>query len=70
MSKLSQIIFSFLFTLVFFSCQEDDFLPKPKAFLALEFPEAQYYQAEINCDYNFKINSIAKLKSDRYNKDC
>lgn len=70
MSKVLPI-FSVLFcVLVFFSCQDDDVLPKPKAYLALEYPEAKYYQAEIDCVYDFKINSIAKLKSDKYKNNC
>lgn len=57
-----------LFTLV--SCQNDDVLPKPKAYLALDFPQAKYYKTDLNCNYQFKINSQAQLIDDRYKTDC
>lgn len=52
------------------ACENDDALPKPKAYLALDYPEAKYHQADIDCPYDFKINSIAKLKNDKYKENC
>jgi gliding motility-associated lipoprotein GldD len=59
-----------VFFLLIVACGDDDALPKPKAYLALEYPKAQYYQTDFNCNYQFKINSQSKLKNDRYKTDC
>jgi gliding motility-associated lipoprotein GldD len=69
MSNSFKVVLSLL-TIFLFSCQDDDALPKPKAYLALKYPDAKYYQVDLDCAYSFKINSIAKLKNDRYRKNC
>jgi len=56
--------------IVFCSCQDESVLPKPKAYLALEYPKPYYLKADIDCNYSFKINNQAVLKSDKYNTNC
>lgn len=48
----SIFLISFLFS--FFSCNSD-FLPKPKAFLSLEYPEKNYHNLAIERPYFFDI---------------
>lgn len=44
-----------------------DTLPKPKAYLRLDYPMGKYLPLETNCPYTFGYNSLAKLKE---GKDC
>ena len=60
----------FLVILSFFSSCKDETLPKPKAFLALEFPEAEYHQLELDCPYSFDVNNIAVVAPARVNVPC
>lgn len=62
------INYFFLITLIV-SCKEEN-LPKPKAFLALNYPEAAYTQFEPNCPYSFEINNIALVSPARNNVGC
>ena len=39
-----------------------DTLPKPKAYLRLDYPMGKYLPLETNCPYTFGYNSLAKLK--------
>ncbi|WP_350289808.1 gliding motility lipoprotein GldD [uncultured Croceitalea sp.] len=43
------------------SCKEE-VLPKPKAMLRLDFPNAQYISFKSDCDYQIALNKIANLK--------
>lgn len=46
-----------------FSCGED-YVPKPKAFLRLDYPEAKYVDANLELPFSFEKNLLAtKLKS-------
>lgn len=38
-----------------------DTVPKPKAYLRLDYPEAQYKIYESNCPYDFAVNTISKI---------
>jgi gliding motility-associated lipoprotein GldD len=60
----------FLTAVVLSGCSDDESLPKPKAYLALEYPKAQYYKTDLDCNFQFKVNSQAELKDDRYKTDC
>lgn len=51
------------------SCREQS-LPKPKAFLALEYPTATYYEINPDCPYGFEINQLAQVKVARGNNPC
>ena len=46
---------------------KDDVLPKPKAMLRLEYPEATYKNPDIDCEYMFDQNKFSSIKE---NKDC
>ena len=54
---------------LFASCQ-DDVLPKPKAFLALRYPKAEYAQVHLNCPYTFQKNEIAQIENSRDRVPC
>jgi gliding motility-associated lipoprotein GldD len=54
------VIFAFL-CLGFISCKEDA-LPKPSAYLSLEYPEAKYVNFENKCPFIFEINKDAVVK--------
>jgi len=66
---MKNIVTVLLILVVFISCK-DDLLPKPKAFLDLDFPEAVYVETHLNCPYSFDVNSIAKLVTPRGSKPC
>lgn len=57
MRKLMVLVFV---AIGFCACQEDQ-QPKPKAFLALEYPDAEYETVTFNCPFYFEVNKIAKL---------
>jgi gliding motility-associated lipoprotein GldD len=58
----------FLLLLNLVSCQEEDYFPKAKAKLALNYPKANYKTIKLdNCPYDFKINTLAEV---RRKKDC
>lgn len=47
------------------SCGED-YVPKPKAFLRLDYPEAKYFDANLETPFNFRLNTFAtKITSKR-----
>lgn len=47
-----------LFMISFFSCGED-YVPKPKAFLRLDYPEAKYVQTKLELPFAFETNLLA-----------
>lgn len=47
-----------IFSLI--SC-EDEAIVKPKAYLALEYPEAQYKEVNPDCPFSFQINAYSNL---------
>lgn len=51
------------------SCKDDP-KPKPKGFLSLEYPEAEYNRINIGCPYTFEKNSIAKVSPSRNRIPC
>lgn len=42
------------------ACQENQ-QPKPKGYLALDYPEHEYQQVFFNCPFSFEINKIAEI---------
>ena len=60
-------ILAFLTTLI--SCDEE-VQPKPDAYLALEYPEAEYSIYHNNCPYRFEKNKYAVAKAPRGNRNC
>lgn len=63
--KYSLSVFLIL-TILFVGCKED-VLPKPKAMLRLDYPEAKYKEIDENCAYSFQINTLSTVKE---NNDC
>ncbi|WP_370477677.1 gliding motility lipoprotein GldD [Tamlana flava] len=49
----------FVLVLVCFSCGED-YVPKPKAQLRLDYPEAKYTDANLNLPFTFEANALAE----------
>lgn len=66
MKKISILL---LIITVFISCK-DEVLPKPKAFLDLEFPKAEYIISDLDCPYTFEYNSIAKIVNPKGSNPC
>ncbi len=64
-----KVMFFFFLIFAVISCKNEP-LPKPKAFLALEYPEANYQLTDLNCPYLFEKNSEAKLKGAKVNVPC
>ena len=56
--------------LLFFTSCGDDPQPKPKAFLALEYPVAEYELVDVGCAYTFEKNKIAQITDSRANNPC
>lgn len=63
---LTIIILSLLFMV---SCKDDP-NPKPKGFLALEYPEAEYNRVDIGCPYTFEKNKIAQISPSKSKIPC
>lgn len=57
------------FMLLLQSCAEDA-QPKPRAFLALDYPQAEYEQLEWNCPYTFEKNTVAVAERPPGAKKC
>lgn len=61
------IVFVLFFTsIIFFSCKEV-VLPKPKAYLSLEYPKKAYKQLETVRPYTFKVLKYANIIDDKNN---
>tara|TARA_B100000767_G_C19771967_1_gene540531 strand:- start:1120 stop:1674 length:555 start_codon:yes stop_codon:yes gene_type:complete len=57
MKHIAQAAFIFLFII---GCNENS-LPKPKAYLSLNYSEPAYQKIEHNCPYLFDLNESAKI---------
>lgn len=66
---MKRIHLIFLMFFLCLACAEDP-TPKPKAFLALEYPEATYKPINIDCPYSFEKNEIAEVEKARGANDC
>ena len=66
---MKKLVCVFLVLLCFSSCKEE-VLPKPKAFLDLEFPQAKYTETQLDCPYNFEVNTFATITNARGNVPC
>ncbi len=51
------------------SCTEDS-TPKPKGYLSLEYPEAQYMPVAIDCPYSFKKNTNTSVEMPKTKQFC
>lgn len=54
---------------LFFACADDP-QPKPKGFLALEYPEPEYTRVNLDCPFSFEKNDLATLAPSRVNIPC
>ncbi len=65
------LVLSFILVVVFLGCSKHEVQPKPKAHLALNYDDANYKIATLNgCNYQFEINSSARLQKPRVAKNC
>lgn len=58
--KVFSLMLMVSFAVITVSCK-DDVLPKPKAYLRLDYNEAKYVLFDEGCPYTFGVNSIAKV---------
>ena len=58
--KISRAGIAVIFGMVLTGCGEDA-VPKPKAYLRLDYPEAAYKLYDGSCPYNFGVNSLARV---------
>ena len=54
-------IFTFFLIVVIFSSCSEEILPKPKAYLSLQYPKAMYLKKEVAKPYSFEVSSEAKI---------
>lgn len=54
-------LFVLFIGMVFVAACNDNQQPKPKGYLALEYPEHEYERVFLNCPFSFEINKIAKI---------
>lgn len=59
-----------LFFLITLSCQDEASLPKPKAFLALEYPKPEYVKTALDCPFEFKRNMYSKVRENSQKRPC
>ncbi|SDS44442.1 protein involved in gliding motility GldD [Polaribacter sp. KT25b] len=59
-------IFILLFLLIFISCNSD-ILPKPKAYLSLEYPKKEYSYLTLERPYSFEVLKSTKIIDDENN---
>lgn len=57
------------FLIVFFSC-DNEVQPKPDAYLALEYPRAEYASFQSNCSFQFEKNKYAIAGTPRGKHEC
>lgn len=67
--RMKRILGLFFLSIVVVSCKDEN-LPKPKAFLALNYPEAVYSEFNPDCPYSFERNEITDVKPARNNVPC
>ncbi len=60
----NKLFFLILILLCTYSCKDDVLLPKPKAQLRLEYPEAEF-QKLVGDIYEFDYNSLANVKNQK-----
>lgn len=67
---MKKLIFAFIGISFFCISCNDDPQPKPKGFLALEYPKAEYRRIDIGCPYSFKKNTTAEISPSRNRIPC
>lgn len=66
MRKILYSLFSIIFTLLIISC-DDTVLPKPKAYLSLEYPNKEYKKLEVTRPYSFDVLESATIIDEKNN---
>jgi len=67
MLQLKSIVLFALMTTIVTSCSNDEYLPKPKAFLRLAYTDAHYNSITTDCPYSFEISNDARAD---FNDKC
>ena len=62
-SKLNIVPF-FILILLFCSCGNDAYTPKPKAYFRIDLPEKNYHKMEKDCPFTFEVPDYTTLKKD------
>lgn len=62
-SRITIVIFSTIFLLVFNSCK-NEYVPKPRGYFRIDFPQKEYVYSELNFPYHFEYPSYATLEQD------
>jgi len=70
MINLKKVIALSFIAVLSFACQDNQALPKPKAYLALEYPNSQYFKTQLNCPFQFKFNGLSDIKDSIQNRPC
>ncbi|PKQ44677.1 gliding motility lipoprotein GldD [Confluentibacter flavum] len=55
---MTKTFYILLFVIVFCSCG-DHVVPKPNAYLRLEYPKAKYTEAQVESPFSFEVNQLA-----------
>lgn len=66
---MKKVLLLLLIFSVFAGCNDEN-VPKPKAFLALQYPEPVYTDANLDCPYSFEMNEIAVVAEAKRNTSC
>lgn len=66
---MNKVLYLLALLFIITSCK-DERLPKPRGFLALNFPQAEYIEFERGCPYEFEFNSIANIRPAKGNVPC
>lgn len=66
---MNKVLYILVLLLLVTSCKEER-LPKPRGFLALNFPAAEYQVMDAGCPYQFEVNNIATIRPARGNVPC
>ncbi len=59
---MKRILSFALLTLLLFSCEEENYIPKPPTYLRLEIPEHSYTVFDDECPYSFEISELFSVK--------
>ncbi len=57
-------LFIILLSLVLISACDQDYVPKPRAYYRINFPEKQYQKFESDCPYSFEYPTYAQIEPD------
>lgn len=63
-------LFLYILIIFFLTSCGDEAVPKPRAFLALDYPEANYRSVQLNCPYSFEKNDLSNISPARGNNPC